>query len=726
MKHILAALIFLSYHASLPTMKLSQYLGDSKTYQIPLMWSGSPFVPGTEWNLLFTAKARATDADENSLIQKVTGAGISVSTSTAAVEIVPADTAELSPVTIVWDIQAENITTGEVRTVAAGQLTLARDISRGTVARIPIHTAEPPVLLGPPGKSAYQLAVEAGYTGTVQEWLASLPAAVTAENIAAALGYTPSTAAQGAKADTALQNAKSIACGVDPSKLKMSVAGITGDAAFANGIWTYAGEVGGKSCYTSNGLTIGDNEGIHPYGVLYHVAGDLFTFGLWCVVVKDNTGDTLFDAQCSSNADFPDEGLGFSTDVGSGSVTVDSSPPASFIGQRFYVGTSAPYDVWECTGPGLHDLTLILRASDFATADQGAKADSALQDASAFATAEQGELADTALQPSGDGSQLTNLNPANITGAGDAMLHNAIDFATATQGAKADTALQPGEAISTAVGFYDDFARRANGTTLLHGDAALVGTWRVAHGESGDDILPVVTGGCLRAQAGSLLYLGGKVPTPNGRFSMAYEIETRASLYPAAINFGLCTIAISKIPFISDAGGVDPTGAIHCGLTKGGVQSAGIYLGGTGPFTQISQSTQWEPQANSVGMANNRKHTLLVTVEGDELWIGIVGIGFVGYKDAQIAGQLTGADTHFMIEFGGDNEGATQHPTVTYLHRVWAAADSFDVFPRFAPANTGNLPSLAGGGPHTLQACWRLWVRRLSPHSPGHREAPTQ
>lgn len=48
--------------------------------------------------------------------------------------------------------------------------------------------------VGPRGYSAYEIAVQNGFVGTEEEWLASLQgsdADVTAENIAAALGYTP-------------------------------------------------------------------------------------------------------------------------------------------------------------------------------------------------------------------------------------------------------------------------------------------------------------------------------------------------------------------------------------------------------------------------------------------------------------------------------------------------------------------------------------------------------
>lgn len=172
-------------------MKLSQYIGDSCTYHVAMAWQGQPFTPGVDWNLLFTAKARAIDPDASALIQKITGAGIVATGAIAAVEIVPVDTNELPPSSIVWDIQAENITTGEIRTVAVGSMQLVRDVSRGTSISIPIYTTTPPVLLGPPGKSAYQLAVDNGYSGTVQQWLATLPVSITEQQVADALGFFP-------------------------------------------------------------------------------------------------------------------------------------------------------------------------------------------------------------------------------------------------------------------------------------------------------------------------------------------------------------------------------------------------------------------------------------------------------------------------------------------------------------------------------------------------------
>lgn len=95
---------------------------------------------------------------------------------------------------------------------------------------------------------------------------------------------------------------------------------------------------------------------------------------------------------------------------------------------------------------------------DFATAAQGAKADTALQEEDVgsaafnetgdFATAAQGVKADTAVQPEDLGTAA-----ASDTG----------DFATAAQGVKADSAVQPEDLGTAAAADTGDFATAAQG-----------------------------------------------------------------------------------------------------------------------------------------------------------------------------------------------------------------------------------------------------------------------
>jgi hypothetical protein len=138
-------------------MQLTQYIGDSTSHEIPLTWAGDEFTPGEAWSLIFTAKRSAQDSDDAAVFQKVTGAGISVTGNTAEVEIVPADTLALPSATYIWDIQAQSLSTGEVRTVALGGIKLVRDVTRKTTSSVEIHTIEPGVpFTGPQGPQGAQ------------------------------------------------------------------------------------------------------------------------------------------------------------------------------------------------------------------------------------------------------------------------------------------------------------------------------------------------------------------------------------------------------------------------------------------------------------------------------------------------------------------------------------------------------------------------------------------
>jgi hypothetical protein len=132
-------------------MTLTQFLGDSITHLIPLRWQGAAFTPESEWLLIFSAKADTADADDDAVIQKASGYGITPDGNVASVTLVPEDTANVTVKTLLWDIQAQHTVSGEVRTVATGNLRLSRDVTRETTPSVPIHTTEPPVPMGPPG-----------------------------------------------------------------------------------------------------------------------------------------------------------------------------------------------------------------------------------------------------------------------------------------------------------------------------------------------------------------------------------------------------------------------------------------------------------------------------------------------------------------------------------------------------------------------------------------------
>lgn len=153
------------------------YTGDNHLIDLPLTWQGAAFVPGTDWGLIFTAKKALSDSDANALIQKTLVAGITVTDSTATIELVPDDTKTLRHLSLYCDIQAQHLSTAEIRTVYNGSLTFQRAVTREFTPSIPVLTTNPPIAIGPPGLSAYQ-----SYLATTTddpplseaEWVASL------------------------------------------------------------------------------------------------------------------------------------------------------------------------------------------------------------------------------------------------------------------------------------------------------------------------------------------------------------------------------------------------------------------------------------------------------------------------------------------------------------------------------------------------------------------------
>ena len=151
-------------------MTLTSHIGDTKTFSIPLRWGSRAFVPGSDWQLIFTVKSDPlTQTDEQRLLQKTDALGITVLGSTAEVELLAFDTKhgddpteppayeafEATPGTYYWDIQATCTTAGDdfgkVRTVAEGTLTLKIGVTRESEPTGPIYVVEQPVFVGPAG-----------------------------------------------------------------------------------------------------------------------------------------------------------------------------------------------------------------------------------------------------------------------------------------------------------------------------------------------------------------------------------------------------------------------------------------------------------------------------------------------------------------------------------------------------------------------------------------------
>lgn len=114
--------------------------------------TGLPFDP-TNQVLIFTVKANANDPDAKALIQKIsTVGGITIDDAPAGeitVELVPQDWLPLRARGIyVYDVQAQDGSTGAVRTVASGTLQGDQDVTKGLTLAITTYTTNPPLNTG--------------------------------------------------------------------------------------------------------------------------------------------------------------------------------------------------------------------------------------------------------------------------------------------------------------------------------------------------------------------------------------------------------------------------------------------------------------------------------------------------------------------------------------------------------------------------------------------------
>jgi len=159
--------------------------GDSKTFPLTLTepFSTTPFNP-TGWTLISTFKADYDLPDASASIQKVSTVGgftiISAGTGRVDLSLVPADTVALDPnVRYVFDVQAQNVSTGEVKTVCLGTLRVSADVTLGTTISISTTVVTPAATVGTTwvsmpanggasgsaGQKAYSAGVIAEYIG---------------------------------------------------------------------------------------------------------------------------------------------------------------------------------------------------------------------------------------------------------------------------------------------------------------------------------------------------------------------------------------------------------------------------------------------------------------------------------------------------------------------------------------------------------------------------------
>lgn len=126
-------------------MILTQDLGDTKTYELPLTWDDAPATLSEGEIIIFSAKFRATDPDDQSVFQKALGAGLTVTGSTLTLHVLRPDTLNLPKATsLVCDAQATKLD-GSTRTLWKGRLKLSQDVTHLAQTSTAVHTTETPL-----------------------------------------------------------------------------------------------------------------------------------------------------------------------------------------------------------------------------------------------------------------------------------------------------------------------------------------------------------------------------------------------------------------------------------------------------------------------------------------------------------------------------------------------------------------------------------------------------
>ena len=192
--------------SNLIEQELSRYRGDSAALSLALTDpdSGGAFNP-TGCVLIFTIKSAATDLDTAALVQKISSVGGITVANPSIVTLVPADHAALpARITYEWDVQAQNITSGAVRTVARGTLYFENDVTKDLTLSIDTIVVEPgsDYLLSEALLAARDEAVAAAATATTQAGIATTQAGLAA---------TAKTAAEAAQAAAAASAAAALA-----------------------------------------------------------------------------------------------------------------------------------------------------------------------------------------------------------------------------------------------------------------------------------------------------------------------------------------------------------------------------------------------------------------------------------------------------------------------------------------------------------------------------------
>lgn len=240
---------------------------------------------------------------------------------------------------------------------------------------------------------------------------------------------------------------------------------------------------------------------------------------------------------------------------------------------------------------------------------------------------------------------------------------------------------------------------------------------------------PTITAGAFYITGNSLCYLGSSVPSPNGKFSLSYDFEFASTAYALTGTYrGFLNVTFGALELIGSDGGI-ATGLdqfpIHISFDDIGVTSISFYhqpgSGSSVPIPCVNAALesgryQWIGGNNPI--AWNKRHTLVVSVDGDEITISIPGVSHLVFWHADVSTKVGSSDTSWWWEVGGESQGGNQYQTIAKLYRVWSS-EKLNQDPGWLWA--GNLRDLAANGTHKLPGKLLLYPNngsRMSAETP--------
>ena len=225
---------------------------------------------------------------------------------------------------------------------------------------------------------------------------------------------------------------------------------------------------------------------------------------------------------------------------------------------------------------------------------------------------------------------------------------------------------------------------------------------------------PTITNGALYMTGNSLSYVGSSVPSTGGKFSLGFDFELASTTYATTGSYrGSWNVTFGSTTLIDDSGGI-ATGLaqnpVHITFDDIGVTSISFYAP-TGAVqipcvNAAAESSRYQWIGGGNPIAWNKRHTLVISVDGDEITVSIPGVSHLVFRHADVSTKVGSATTHWWWEPGGELQGGNQYQTIAKLYRVWSS-EKLNQDPGWRWS--GNLRDLAANGTHKLPGQVQLY-----------------